>query len=655
MTPLPERRSIWRVGTESSWTTIVPVAFIIVSLLSLLILPIAISSHTAAMRGEISKVAEPARRAANQIQMNLAAELDKIIAYQVTGQEQYRTEHRRLVQQQESNWRQLRVLAPALTNELDPELNALSEHSTRWRAGLQRGELLARQLPGEVFQTRLFEQHPAYEKSLLAASDLELSIQSAIEERLLRIRAAERVNVSLTIILTLLALTSALLVAGLGRQMRLLAREAMGRRLEAEREANEAKLARTAAEHEERRSAFLATAGKELAASLDPAETITTMARLIVPNLAEWCVVDVLDGDGTLRRGAASHRQPDQHARFVATSGEVEPEIPEAIARVIDSQEPKLVGSASEVVSRLVGLTECSAPALLIVPLVSRNRALGVVVACPPQPASFGADDVQLFGELARHASMAMDNARLYNESQQAVHAREEVLAIVSHDLRNPLNAVTLGASLLQMSPSLSDEDREQVATIELSAKRMSRLISDLLDVTRLEGGKQLPIEPTALDVHSLLAETHDLFKAQAAAGSITLQIQAGKDLPFVRADKHRVTQVLSNLIGNALKFTPAGGVISIRVEDRPRHVLFMVADTGPGIPHEHLPHIFNPYWQAKRTERQGAGLGLPIARGIVESHGGKIWVESEDGSGTRFFFTLPRVEQPAEVVADQV
>jgi signal transduction histidine kinase len=171
----------------------------------------------------------------------------------------------------------------------------------------------------------------------------------------------------------------------------------------------------------------------------------------------------------------------------------------------------------------------------------------------------------------------------------------------------------------------------------------MQRLIEDLLDVTRLEGGKQLPIDPAPLDVGSLFDETYELFKSQAATSEITLQSHVDEGVKFVHADRHRVLQVLSNLIGNAMKFTPAGGIVSYRAEPRDsKSVQITVSDSGPGIPKENLGDIFNPYWQAKRTARLGAGLGLPIAKGIVESHGGRIWVESEPGNGTKFFFTLP-------------
>jgi len=273
-----------------------------------------------------------------------------------------------------------------------------------------------------------------------------------------------------------------------------------------------------------------------------------------------------------------------------------------------------------------------------------------VVAAIARADHPFTNEDVALFAELARAGSLAIDNARLYLDSQQALRAREEVLAIVSHDLRNPLNAVKLGASLLAHSKEISGEDREQLEIIDISANRMADLIADLLDVTRLEGGKRLPIEPARVEIEPLFGEAHELFRSQAAASQINLDYEIEEATPAIFADRHRVLQVLSNLIGNALKFTPAQGFIFFRAKPHDDGlVLFSVTDSGPGIPKENLKDIFNPYWQAKRAERLGAGLGLPIARGIVESHGGKIWVESEPGKGTTFFFTLPAARGAAE------
>ncbi len=615
--------------------------FIIVSLLSLAILPLVVSSKTKATRLEITRVAEPARRAANRIQMDLSAELDKLIAWQVTGQEQYRREYYSLVARQESNRQQLVKLLPRLDKELDDDLTALFVQTSRWHEGVRSGELLTRQLPHEVFLLRLFESHGAYEKSLQAASGLEIELQTAIQSRQERMRDTERLNLWLTTFLTLLALTSALLVAGLGRQMRLLAGEAMARRQEAEREAHEAQVARKGAEAEERRAAFLAAAGQELAASLEYEQTIATLAKLVVPNLGELCVVDIKESEG-LRRVALAHRDAEEEERMQEQIGNVRRDVPEAMTRVLETREPTLVGSSSALFEYVTGTAIAGARTLVFMPLASRGQTIGVAAAVSSETKPYTAEDVPLFTELARRASVSIDNAALYRESQQAVRAREEVLAIVSHDLRNPLSAIMLGASLLQTSSTLSPDDREQIETMAVSAKRMSHLIADLLDVTRVEGGKRLPIDPAPVSLDKLFSEADDLFRAQAGAASVFIEYGYDESLPPVHADRHRVMQVLSNLIGNSLKFTPPGGRIKVRAEAKGDDVLLSVADTGPGIPKRHLEDIFSPYWQAKRTERLGAGLGLPIAKGIVEAHGGTIWAESEPGRGTCFYFTLP-------------
>jgi len=647
----PERRSIWRVGPDSTWTTIVPVVFIIASLLALVLLPVFFGTHTSQMRREITEVAEPSRSAANEIQTDLSTELGHVIAWQVTDQDQYRADYLRLLAEQRNDVEKLRRLVPKLGPDVDRKLQALIKESNEWHADIISNEFLSRQIPAEVSMTRLFEKHPSYEEALRASAELEVAIQESIDDRLTQIREEEKLSQSLTIILTLLALTSALLVAGLGRQMRLLAREAMGRRQEAEREAAEAQRARTAAEREERRAAFLATAGQELASSLDYQQAIATLARLIVPNIAEICVIDLAESDGALRRAAVRHRDAKQEREMESRVGEVSGEVPEALVRVIQERETRIIGYQSSLLA-YAGVAPEEQRSLLAVPLVSRGQTLGVILAASAQGVLYAQEDAALLGELSRHGSLAIDNARLYLDSQQAVQAREEVLAIVSHDLRNPLNAVMLAASLLQTSDKIAADDREQLEIIDISAKRMQRLIEDLLDVTRLEGGKRLPIEPAPLDVESLFAETYELFRSQAVTSSITLQYRAG-GVPQVYADRHRVLQVLSNLIGNAMKFTPPGGMITYRAEPQDRNVRIVVSDTGPGIPKENLGDIFNPYWQAKRTARLGAGLGLPIAKGIVESHGGRMWVESEPGKGTKFLFTLPvAVTAPAPVTA---
>jgi signal transduction histidine kinase len=611
-------------------------------------------------------VAEPARIGANTIQLELASELDNLIAFQVTEQGQYRRTYDQVVADQDLQYAQLRRLAAGIKPEVAAELDTLIADAHDWHRAVRTQELLLRPLPSQVFLARLFEQHPLYEKTLRAASQLQVDIQAAIDDRLQRIRDVEKLNVSLTLVLTILALTSALMVAGLGHQMRLLAKEAVAKRRDAMSEANQAKAARADAERAERRSAFLATAGQQLGASLDLQQTLDTLARLAVPNLAEICLLDLIEPGGP-RRAAAAHRDGRRTEELSGSIGKSLPAIPDAYAAVMKGRALQSVEKGGEVLVDIIGTPEAeeiarSSGSLLIVPLINRGQTLAIMTIASPATRPFTPDDSTLASELARHAALALDNARLYLESQQAVRAREEVLAIVSHDLRNPLNAVTLSASLLKSAPIADAEDAEQIDVIQLSARRMSRLIEDLLDVTRMEGGKSLPIDPERLDLDSLFREAHEIFRPQANAESVGLHCRLADGLPDVYADRHRVLQVLSNLIGNAMKFTPAGGEINVTAAPRTEtEVIISVADTGPGIPKENLSDIFNPYWQAKRTARMGAGLGLPIAKGIVEAHGGRIWVESEIGKGTTFFFTLPifseetnrrRASDPAAVVA---
>jgi signal transduction histidine kinase len=171
----------------------------------------------------------------------------------------------------------------------------------------------------------------------------------------------------------------------------------------------------------------------------------------------------------------------------------------------------------------------------------------------------------------------------------------------------------------------------------------MARLIEDLLDITRIDAGT-LHIEREPLDPAQIVADAGDLMRPLTAEKTMRFELELdGQPLPPVDADRDRVLQVFSNLIGNAIKFTPSGGCITVGAEPRDENVCFSVQDTGPGILEEHIARIFDRFWQGKIAERQGAGLGLAISKGIVEKHGGTIWVESELGFGTTVFFTLPR------------
>jgi len=217
-----------------------------------------------------------------------------------------------------------------------------------------------------------------------------------------------------------------------------------------------------------------------------------------------------------------------------------------------------------------------------------------------------------------------------------------EVLAIVSHDLRTPLSTIALGTTLLE-DASQPDADRTHVIEmIKRAADRMERLIKDLQEVGRLDAGRTLRVDTRSVDLAALLREACEALHVQAGAKQLVVACDLPAPPLAVRADPDRICQVLGNLIGNAIKFTPRGGRITLAARRDGSEVRVSVTDEGPGIPAEDLSRVFEPYWQAPGTARLGAGIGLKIAKGLVEAHGGRIWVESKVGVGTTFSFTLP-------------
>lgn len=284
---------------------------------------------------------------------------------------------------------------------------------------------------------------------------------------------------------------------------------------------------------------------------------------------------------------------------------------------------------------------------LVAAPLRGRDgQCIGSLQLLDRRDGPFVESDEVLLTQLAQSASVALENARLYNEAQAATRARDDLLAIVSHDLRNPLNTIAITASLLR-SDLLQRKDGEEDDAVQLvdrmdrGIQRMTRLIEDLLDASRIEAGR-LVVSPRVERGGALVREALEAAASLAEAKGCRVTqgpLDAGLE---VLADRDRVLQVFSNLLGNALKFTPKGGVVSVslcRVGDLAR---FSVVDTGPGIPPEHQPHLFDRYWKAAQESRTGAGLGLYIARGIVEAHHGTVAVESTPGQGTTIHFSLP-------------
>jgi signal transduction histidine kinase len=241
-----------------------------------------------------------------------------------------------------------------------------------------------------------------------------------------------------------------------------------------------------------------------------------------------------------------------------------------------------------------------------------------------------------------RAVRYAVERQRLVRAAHQAAAARDEVLAVVSHDLRNPLSTISMCAQALRdPTPASAEAARETAEIIQRSCDWMQRLISDLLDVTRVEAGT-LTLHPDPLAVEAVTDALATMYAPLAAERQVRLGWSVADDLPMLHADGGRVIQALGNLLGNALKFTAAGGTVTVAVERAAGPAVHVrVADSGCGVAAEHLAHIFDRFWQVPGT-RRGAGLGLAIAKGIVEGHGGTITVESTPGVGTTFTCTFP-------------
>jgi PAS domain S-box-containing protein len=249
--------------------------------------------------------------------------------------------------------------------------------------------------------------------------------------------------------------------------------------------------------------------------------------------------------------------------------------------------------------------------------------------------------------DVTKQRQADLDTRRVISEMEEAVRARDEMLGLVTHDLRNPVNAVKmLAAAILRVddaadTPPLPPVVAEHAAVMLQAASQMDTLIQDLLDVTRLELGR-MRLTPQSTRANELVAVAIDTLAPLAAARRLRLESAVSATPLVVQVDPDRILQVLSNLIGNAVKFTPAGGRVEVGVQRADDVVQFTVRDTGPGIPPDELPRVFDRFWQSKRTNRSGAGLGLAIARGLIQAHGGTIWIESTLHEGTAVHFSLP-------------
>jgi len=291
-------------------------------------------------------------------------------------------------------------------------------------------------------------------------------------------------------------------------------------------------------------------------------------------------------------------------------------------------------------------------------PLIHQGEIVGALALHFKEAWALGAADRTFTKLLAQSAATALFRARSYDaerdkrkSAEMLAHAREDVLGVVAHDLRNPLNLILMTGELL-MHEELSEQRRNDMLAIGMrAAQQMNRLIDDLLDTVRLQAGKlSLAVEEVSVD--TIIRQADETFRPLAERRHVKLET-TGDGGACVRADPARVSQIVGNLIGNAIKFTPPQGTIKLSATPGEKQVVFKVVDDGPGIPPDNISHLFDNFWQARKDDRRGVGLGLAIVKELVEAHGGKIWVESEVDHGSTFSFSLPTATRAADAATE--
>ncbi|HVX39468.1 MAG TPA: PAS domain-containing sensor histidine kinase [Gemmatimonadaceae bacterium] len=406
----------------------------------------------------------------------------------------------------------------------------------------------------------------------------------------------------------------------------------------------------------ERREHLLAEAATRLSPRLPYEEQLSVIAHLGVPAIADWSILDVVEesDDGKTRLHRVTSMPRDQ--ALEGALWELEAHAPHWAAHdpVLDVIRTGTAVFAEPVTEEWIEarytddsvrdiLRRIHVDSLIIVPLRSDGRVTGVLTLGTVAPRRAGAQERELAELLAERAAPAIEAARLYRKSQRSTAARDAFLGIVSHDLNGALGTIAMFTKAIGESREDAPRHERLCANVLEATAIMRRLMLDLVDISAIEAHR-LSVSPETDALAPILESLREMFAARAEASGITLTVAAADDLPLVRIDATRVLQVLTNLVDNSIKFTPAGGSVTVDAKADAREVLVSVRDTGAGVAPDELPHIFERFWRARSSRgTRGFGLGLAIVHGIVVAHGGRAWMESTLGRGSTVWFTLPR------------
>lgn len=413
---------------------------------------------------------------------------------------------------------------------------------------------------------------------------------------------------------------------------------------------------RSQAELGQQRFAFLAETSATLATSLDYETTLQSIAQLAVPTLAEYCIIDLIEPQGAIRRVALAHGDSNKQALVQQLSQyPPRPHGGEGISRVLQTGEPQLMKQVSaEFLAQIaqdeqhLTLLQMLGPqSLMMVPLTVRTTIIGAItLAAAESGRHYSEDDLALAQEMAGRAALAIDNARLYYEAQEAVRIRDGFLSIAAHELKTPLTALLGNAQLLERratrDANIGERNQNLARVVSGQATRLNKMITALLDITRLERN-QLLLERETVDLGALLQRLVE--ETQASLRTHTILIAAPLEPVLIDGDALRLEQVFQNLIHNAIKYSPNGGAVHVEINRHDGCVLVSVRDEGIGIPAAALPHLFQRFYRATNVDSHyisGMGIGLYVVKEIVGLHGGTVAVTSIENQGSTFTVMLP-------------
>jgi PAS domain S-box-containing protein len=564
------------------------VIFTAVAVVALAVVPLVMGNRAALAQRQIEEVLEPVRLLGTRLALVQARQMSLFQAFLLTGNPDFRTPYVAAVSEETAITAELQDLVQGMDLEIRERLARLSGMAGGWHLGHQFA-FDSEEMRLQMVETFVAEQG-RYEELQRATLDMERVIQAEVTAGRRRAEEQRRLQNRVSLGLLVLGLGATLAVAIVGRRLRVLTGEADARRRDAVRA---------------RRDMDAILEG-----TADGVLGIDLEGRVVTLNRAGVELLGYLEGE---------LRGRDVHDTLLHTDREGRPRPRES--------SPILAALASGGAARSMG------------DVLWRKNGSEIPVQWSLRPL---VDGFVVRGAVITFTDMT-EILEKEDALRRAVRVREEVVSVVSHDLRNPLGVVTGAADILLELPLGEEERRSQVDIIRRSAQRMGSLVENLLDIARIEAGA-LVVRPAVLTPGEILEEAEAFFGPQARRKGIELQVEIEPGAPPVSADPDRIQQALANLLSNALKASPPGGTVTIGAHAQGTSgVALTVRDGGSGIDPKDLPHLFDRFWQASRHDRTGAGLGLAIVRGIAEAHGGSAEAASEPGKGALFTLVLPR------------